>query len=323
MGRHDLSYRQLFAHPGMVASLLRLLGRRGIGPLDLATLERVQDGFVSERLDARQTDLLWRVRRPDGSPVYLLIEVQSRPDRFMALRMLAYVALIAQDLAASEKLTPDGRIPEVIPLVVYTGDRRWGHPAEVAECFAGTGPHRPRMRFRLVDQRRYPPDRLRRAPGPVGALFLLECHRTPAELEQGVRLLVRRLAAPEDGPLRRAFLVWLQAVLLPGRDIPEEEIPSLLDLQELRSMLETRVREWNRQLRAEGRREGRKEGRREGKAEGRGDGEAAVLVRQLETRFGPLDEIVRARVRRATSEQRLAWATRVLTAGSLDEVFRR
>jgi hypothetical protein len=247
MGRHDLSYRQLFAHPGMVASLLRLL------------------------------------------------------------RMLAYVALLAQDLAASRTLTPDGRIPEVIPLVVYTGDRRWGAPAEAGECFAGTGPHRPQMSFRLVDQRKVPAGRLLRTPGPVGALFLLERHRTPAELEQGIRLLVRRLAAPEDAPLRRAFLVWLQAVLMPGRNIPEQEIPALLDLQELRSMLETRVREWNRQLRNEG----------------RGYGEAAVLLRLLETRFGPLDEAVRARVRRATSDQRLAWATRVLTAGSLAEVFRR
>ncbi|HYH44397.1 MAG TPA: hypothetical protein VEG34_01835 [Thermoanaerobaculia bacterium] len=134
-------------------------------------------------------------------------------------------------------------------------------------------------------------------------------------LEQGVRLLVRRLAAPEDGPLRRAFLVWLQAVLLPGRNIPEQEIPALLDLQELRSMLETRVREWKRQL--------KEEGRREGRSQGRGDGEAAVLLRQMETRFGALDEVVRARVRRATSDQRLAWATRVLTASSIAEVFGR
>jgi predicted transposase YdaD len=89
----------------------------------------------------------------------------------------------------------------------------------------------------------------------------------------------------------------------------------LLDLQELRSMLETRVREWNRQL--------REEGRNEGRLEGRSDGEAAVLLRQLEARFGPLDEAVRARVRRATSDQRLDWATRVLTAGSLAEVFGR
>ncbi len=80
-------------------------------------------------------------------------------------------------------------------------------------------------------------------------------------------------------------------------------------------MLETRVRDWNRQL--------REEGRREGRMEGRGDGEAAVLLRLLETRFGALDEVVRARVWRATSDQRLAWATRVLTAGSLAEVFRR
>jgi hypothetical protein len=107
--------------------------------------------------------------------------------------------------------------------------------------------------------------------------------------------------------LRRAFLVWLQAVLLPGRDISEAEVPALVDLQELRSMIETRVREWNRQLREEG----------------RNDGEAAVLLQLLEAKFGPLDDLVRARVRRASSERRLAWAARVLDAGSLADVFRR
>ncbi len=72
-------------------------------------------------------------------------------------------------------------------------------------------------------------------------------------------------------------------------------------------MIETRIREWNRQVRKEA----------------RTDGEAAVLLRQLEVKFGPLDDLVRARVRRASSERRLAWAARLLDSESLAEVFRR
>jgi hypothetical protein len=315
MTRNDRSYRQFFSHPRMVLSLLRLLGRKVTGPLDFTSLERAQDSFVSERHAARQGDLLWRLRRPDGRPVYLLLEFQSRSERLMSLRVLGYVTLIAQDLAAQGALLADGpdvKVPEILPVVVYTGDRRWSAPLEVRRVLTGAGRHVPLMCFLLVDQGSYSGQRLRRLPGPVGALFLLERHRTPRDLEHGLQLLVARLR-DEDAPLRRAFVVWLERVLLPGRTFPDQEMPDLSDLQELKSMLETRVRQWNRQLRAEGRREGR--------MEGRGDGEAAVLLRQLETKFGPLDEAVRTRIREATSAQRLAWAAHLLAATRLDEVF--
>jgi hypothetical protein len=61
--------------------------------------------------------------------------------------------------------------------------------------------------------------------------------------------------------------------------------------------------------------------RLEGVAEGRKLGEVEVLVRQLERRFGPLDEVTRARLAAADSERLLGWAERVLTAGRLAEVF--
>ncbi|MGH7489128.1 MAG: hypothetical protein ACREMY_26515, partial [bacterium] len=62
-------------------------------------------------------------------------------------------------------------------------------------------------------------------------------------------------------------------------------------LEEVKSMLAERVKEWPQQWKQEGRKEGRREGRREGRKEER---EAAltqlrlVLIRELESRFGPL-----------------------------------
>jgi len=47
-------------------------------------------------------------------------------------------------------------------------------------------------------------------------------------------------------------------------------------------MLADRVTEWTE--------EWKRQGRQEGKREGRQEGEAALLLRQLEIRFGPLDE---------------------------------
>ena len=89
------------------------------------------------------------------------------------------------------------------------------------------------------------------------------------------------------------------------------------DAPALRRLKQASARAGQRQGRAEGRREGRKEGRKQGRRQG----SAALLARQLERRFGPLPEQLRARLERAgeTEIERLADA--VLDAASLDEVF--
>jgi predicted transposase YdaD len=331
MTRHDRSYRQFFSQPAMVASLLvDLLGPAVTGPLDVSSLERVPDSFVGPLLSARQADMLWRLCRPDGRVVYVLLEFQSNVQRFMPCRILTYGGLIQQALIDRRQLLPGDLLPEILPIVFYNGRGRWGQPTEVAALIAAgprPGPHVPRLRFLLVDVGSYSTRRLTRIAGPIGVLLLLERSRTIAELQRGVELLAERLKRPEDAALLRSFVTWIQFVLMPDRGWADHEIPALRDLQELREMLEERVKEWNRQLIAKGRKEGRQEGREEGlekgRALGRREGEVDLLLRQLARKFGPLDEPTVARVRAARATQRQTWAERLLTAATLAEVFLR
>jgi Putative transposase, YhgA-like len=314
LGQHDRSYRHFFSHPRLVADLVRdILGRRATGPVILSTLERVGDSFVSARQAARYGDLIWRVRRPDGRWLYLLLEFQSRPEPFMALRALSYAVQLWEDLVRRGDLSSANKIPDLLSAVVYHGDRRWHAALEIAELIEGR-PSRcgVRMRYRLIDQRRYSSRRLWRLGGPVAALFLLERRFGLQELRRAVGLLTESLTAPEDAELRRAFVLWLRRVLLPRYHLTEEEVPALLGLEEFRSMLEDNVRYLEKQLLEKGRAQERAQGR---------DREAALLLRQLELKFGPVDEATRSQVLAANSVRRLAWAGRILTATSLAEVF--
>jgi hypothetical protein len=132
--------------------------------------------------------------------------------------------------------------------------------------------------------------------------------------------LIEWLQAPEQSDLRRAFVGWMRQVLLPRR-MPGAVVPELTDLQEVRTMLAERVKEWTQQWRDEGWEEGRNEGRNEGRKEGRKEGGAQLLVHLLERKFGPLDATVTARIAQADAEQFLVWAERVLTADRLEDVF--
>ncbi len=78
-----------------------------------------------------------------------------------------------------------------------------------------------------------------------------------------------------------------------------------------------------REGRLEGRREGEAEGRRKGEAEGRRKGEAELLLRQLTRMYGPLAPAIQDRVRGAQAAQLLEWGERLVTSGSLEEVFGR
>jgi predicted transposase YdaD len=70
-----------------------------------------------------------------------------------------------------------------------------------------------------------------------------------------------------------------------------------------------------------GLRRGRKEGLQEGRKEGRQEGEATVLLRLIELKFGSPDAASRNRVESADAETLLRWSERILTAGSLEELF--
>ena len=76
------------------------------------------------------------------------------------------------------------------------------------------------------------------------------------------------------------------------------------------------------ELERKGEARGRLIGREEGREEGRGDGQRHTLARLLARRFGPLDAETAKRLAAGTPEQMDHWTDALLTAGSLEEVFR-
>jgi predicted transposase YdaD len=115
-----------------------------------------------------------------------------------------------------------------------------------------------------------------------------------------------------------AFLSWLLKVILPRFGVSEEKVSEISSLEELDTMLAESIDRWNRELREEGRQEGRQEGQQEGRQEG----EALVVLRLLRLKFGPLAPEIEARVHSADADRLLEWSDRILTAESLEDVFR-
>jgi hypothetical protein len=334
MADHDNGYKLLFSHPAMVEDLLRgFVHEDWVAELDFATLEKVSGTFVADDLRDREDDVIWRVRwGREWLYVYLLLEFQSRTDRFMAVRMLTYVGLLYQELVRGAQLSECGKLPPVLPLVLYNGSSRWRAATEVAELIeaipGGLERYRPRMCYLLLDQGALEESALAAVRNLAGALFRLERSRQPEDLRDAVAALADWLRAPEQNGLRRAFTVWIKRVLLPAR-LPGVVIPEIVDLQEVKNMLAERVVEWTKEWKQQGLQEGLLQGVQQGLQQGllqgvqQGvqQGEAAVLLRQIELKFGPPDEAMRRRIEQADAATLLRWSERILTADRVEAIF--
>jgi predicted transposase YdaD len=317
VGQHDLSYRLFFAHRRMIQDLLReIVGEQWVERIDLGSGERVDASFVSPKHENREGDVVWQFRRKDGGEpvyVYILLEFQSRPDPSMPVRLMGYESLFYQLLMAGQPAAGWRKLPLVIPVVVYNGWEPWNVATDLGSMIGELDPsaeiYRPQLRYRLVNEAAYSPEELAALNSPVADLFRIEKSRDWFEVRSSVHRL-RQSIPPDEASLRQAFETWLRKLILPRLGLSQEEAAAASTLEEIETMLADSIDRWNREIREEGRQEGRQE-------EG-----ARVVLRLLRLKFGPLDPEIEERVHSADADRLLGWSERILTAESLQDVFR-
>jgi len=296
---HDRTHRLLFSFPRLIEDLIRqCLGGKWVERLDFSTLEKVPERLVSPELVRREQDVLWRLLyrppesdEPDWFYVYLHLEHLSSQPPLTALDMVVYDMVAYQDLVRRGGLTRDGKLPPILSVVFYNGDRAWTAPTSLPELVKtipdappGVGP----LSFVVVDAQH---QSLVGLEGPLRGLFRLEQLGRVEDLVETARELAADLG-PEDAALAGAFVELINHVILPKLTREDAERLRITELEELPSMLTQRIerithgwemRGWERgrqegqvegqeKGRQEGWREGRQEGQREGRQEGQREG---------------------------------------------------
>ena len=215
---NDPIYKRLYAFPEMVEDLLRsLFPAEMLGAVDWASLNRLPTEYVRDDLRRRRGDAVWRVElhSEDGRGDYLyilvLLEFQSTTDETMALRVLEYTAMLYRELLREDSAAP-GRLPPVLPVVLYNGDSRWRAATDARELVLDAGPnlapYQLCQRHIVLDERHASADdmRLRKL---TRAVVLLEQSRTPQQLAQVAALVRDWLGSSGRTELKLAFRDWL------------------------------------------------------------------------------------------------------------------
>lgn len=154
---HNLMVRAVLHDVAEATSFLqRHLPQEVSQALRWPTLKLLEGSFVDEHLRESEADFLYEVQHGSGEAsvwIYILLEHQSTPDRWMRFRLLKYCCRI-WDL--SFRACPDQRaLPAIVPLVFYQGERSWSYSSEFADLFAEPvreWPGVPRFAHGLIDQ---------------------------------------------------------------------------------------------------------------------------------------------------------------------------
>ena len=247
----------------IVALVALILGESRARDVDPKKLQYQPTRHVGDNLEQRYADLLVRIRykRPadGGAPrpdTYLLVEVQSTVDPFMAVRLWGQLALVYRGLTLKRRSLGRKRLAAIVPIVIYTGRRRWTACRELSDMIEDDGTRRPlQLSYELLDA-------WRAGSRPAGdnlllLLFRLERGEAPEDLLESTKALRRRVTALDSKQLDRACTLWLQGLF--GERVPYVKWEEYEDMQSIEGKLEQVSKVWTDQWEANALAKGRKE----------------------------------------------------------------
>lgn len=318
---HDSLFKRAFSDAASGGALLRsVLPAPLIDRVEWSTLQKLPGEFTDPNLKGLESDLLLTAKLGDRDALfYFLIEHQSSVQAEMPWRMWKYVSRIWERYAKKGG-GRNFRLPLVVPVVVYHGERPWTAARSMSEVIdldeggreAASGLV-PKLTYILDDLTQLDGASLRARGLPAFATVAMWALRTASDrgfLETAWDLSDLFDAVREASDGREALWTifsYLSAVSREGEDLVGTVVAQLS--QPVREDVMDLVENFAQQKKEEGR------------AEGRVEGERGLLLKLVTLKFGAPSDAVEARVAAAALEDVERWAERILTASSLEEMF--
>ncbi|WP_035277597.1 Rpn family recombination-promoting nuclease/putative transposase [Desulforegula conservatrix] len=121
---HDKFFKETWTNPEVARNFMgHYLPSEIVSAMNLDSLEICKDSFVTEELGEFFSDILYKIGIGDESGyVYFLFEHKSYPDAGIHFQLLQYIVEIWRQHRKENK---SGKLPPIIPLVLYHSEKRW------------------------------------------------------------------------------------------------------------------------------------------------------------------------------------------------------
>lgn len=284
---HDLLVRLFLNEPDLASDLFKnYLTEEWVELVDFDSLRRESTESVDRNLSERLADLRYSTKIKGSNEelnVFVFLEHQSRPDRFMAFRLLEYIcAAYRQHLSAAGE-RKDTTFPLPLAVVLHHGKTPWKKVLAMRELFdtqhdmwANT------LKFPicLIDLAKIPGEQLRGHPAVCALLDSLQS-ASEGRLPERVTNIFRRLQNVREESRLKTWSTALATYYLAVQGKGQENLDTLLhaletlySVREAEKMTTTFAQSW------------KEEGFAIGEAVGEVKGQAKSVIKFLELRFG-------------------------------------
>lgn len=321
---HDRFLKTLLSDPHQAGTLMRERLPKEIAEcLSDEPPELVDGTFVDEELRAHLTDRLFEVKTVNSRVafLYFFIEHKSQPEKRIGWQLAKYQI---EALKQWEREHPDwDRLPAVVPFVFYHGSSEWRVPDEflaLVDAEEGWKPYLLNFRFPVFDLGHVADAELSRQPRLRAWLMVAKYGTRDFVLAEMKGPFIDVLSeVPEDLPIFLRYMIEsygnvgepeLREIIRGVRPEEEQEMMS----QFAQDIIKREKPRWTQ--------EARQEGIQIGISKGRQEGEVALLMRQLQRRFGSLPSWAEEKMRAANTSALETWGDRILDAKTLEAVFK-
>ncbi len=225
---HDKGYKRIFSiKKNFLDFIKKYIALDWMMPLEEKDLELIDKEFITDQFDTYESDLVYKVYTTKGV-IYLffLFELQSYNDFTMPFRLLVYMTAIWLDYFKNcdknERSRKDYRLPTIMPIVLYNGERSWTAPCrfsqmiDQAELF---GKYVVDFEYALVSVNKLTESEISNSNTLIDNIFLADRKRTRQEWTDGIAGLMHRIRTMDTNDLNE-WITWFSNVI---RKLNEKE----------------------------------------------------------------------------------------------------
>ncbi|WP_411680060.1 Rpn family recombination-promoting nuclease/putative transposase [Clostridium thailandense] len=219
---HDLGYKHILSHKKNFVEFLRsFVEKDWVELISEENLVLIDKEFILEDFKEEEADIVYKVNI-DGKDIifYILLELQSKVDFRMPIRLLMYMTEIwREELKNTEenvKKRKDYKLPVIVPMVLYNGKNNWSAARNFKEILNGYELFEDSVvdfRYLLFDINRMDKNELLEIANVVSAVFLLDQDIEIGEIIERLKLIGRIVRSGASKEQQQVFKGWVINIL--------------------------------------------------------------------------------------------------------------
>ncbi|MCT4595915.1 MAG: Rpn family recombination-promoting nuclease/putative transposase [Anaeromicrobium sp.] len=215
---HDLGYKSILSNKKNFVEFLRgFVNKQWVDLIKEEDLILIDKEFILEDFKEEEADIIYKVNL-DGNEIifYVLLELQSKVDFRMPIRLFMYMAEIWRDELKNTdekiKKRKDYKLPAIVPMVLYNGKNNWTAARSFKEKISGGelfGDNIVDFKYLLFDVNRMEKDKLLEIANIISAVFLIDQHIEYEEIVTRLELIGRIIRKNATKEQLQVFRNWI------------------------------------------------------------------------------------------------------------------